>query len=741
MQKLLQQVDVNGGNGEGCTALHVTKGTSMAKLLIDAGANPNLKNQDGRTPLHMWLEEGIFARNFSDERKYLELVTLLLKARASPNIQDNQGYNALHFLFLMSHTAAEFGIEASLIHKFITLLLRFNVDVNMPDFQRCTPLHHAVREPHACNAEVLIRSGAQIDARDFCGMTPLQLVFDSHNKEMIQLLLQNKADVNTQDLDGRTTLSTAVEVGNEVMVQLLLEDPRTCIDLADKKGVTPLHLAAFRYVDITEMLIRVSPNLNVRDLRNATPLHYAAYGGKPEIITLLLEAGADDKLIDNAGWRPRQYALSRHYYDTALRFGEEYLVDVTQSLPADYKFPMLVKASNVYSKEFGSSIVPHDLVEFLKEKSAGNISGYLQDMYTVAGVGQVPPNMAEVENVKQSIEEFMSTLAVEITKVDERFKGNLLRSGSVYEGTKIGDPDEFDYMLCLEELAQICLVTFNEDTKYNEVTIHKNMNETGVYEDFFDDEKLDSENFMKSFANVVRRALKRLADHAPVAREIYVEGVTADTLIHGMPITGTVTCKLKFKWAGLYYKQLEISVDLVPAIPVRHWPPIAREGSGLLTDDIKSCRCHLVPKYGYWRLSFSLAESLIMGGISWEQKSAFIGAKVVLHPVVSCKIVVCDDDLSVKKTYFPLNVLWTYFLKNLFFICIEENAKETNGRAVTTGQIFSKLIELFKESHAIPYFFIPNQDFQLSRHSLSDDNERDLIVLVATVINTLLNES
>ena len=527
VQKLLQQngVDVNAREGRGNTALHLAKDTSIAKLLINAGADPNLKNADGYTPLHMWhvLDQVTWAEFWSDHRKYLELVTLLLEAGASPNIQNNHGYNCLHSLFVNGGMAG-LGFEASLIHDFISLLFRFDVDVNMPDFERCTPLHHAVNEPHVRSAEMLIRSGAQIDARDFHGMTPLQYVFHSDNKEMIQLLLQNKADVNTQDLDCRTTLSTAAEVGNEVMVQLLLEDPRTCINLADKNGVTPLHLAAaFKHVDITEMLIRASANLNVRDLLNATPLHYAAYGGTPEIITLLLEAGADDKLIDNAGWLPIQYALSRHYYHTALRFGEEYLVDVAanakrdvrvtgatvddviaQSLPADDIFAMFVPASNVYSKEFDSSIVPHDLVDFLKEKSAGDISGYLRDMYTVAGVGQVPTNMPEVEKMKRSIEEFMSKWAVEIAKIDERFKGNLLRSGSVYEGTKIGDPDEFDYMLCLEELAQICLVTFNEDTKYNEVTIHKNMNETGVYEDFFDGEQLDSETFMRLFILVPR---------------------------------------------------------------------------------------------------------------------------------------------------------------------------------------------------------------------------------------------
>lgn len=34
-----------------------------------------------------------------------------------------------------------------------------------------------------------------------------------------------------------------------------------------------------------------------------------------------------------------------------------------------------------------------------------------------------------------------------------RFKGNLIFFGSVYEGMKVKDFDEFDYMLCFEEFG------------------------------------------------------------------------------------------------------------------------------------------------------------------------------------------------------------------------------------------------------------------------------------------------
>jgi len=182
------------------------------------------------------------------------------------------------------------NLEAGLIDEFMSLFLQFKVDVNIPDFKGCTPLHYAVKEPHAMNAWKLLFSGALVDARDYRGMTPLLHMFSSSNTEMIKLLLQGNASVNMQDVDGRTTLSRAVEVGNKLVVQLLFQESGTRVNLKDKNGVTPLHLAAaFKHLQLAEMLIRPSADLNARDFWNANgKWHYAAYAGASEMLVQTL---------------------------------------------------------------------------------------------------------------------------------------------------------------------------------------------------------------------------------------------------------------------------------------------------------------------------------------------------------------------------------------------------------------------------------------------------------------------
>ena len=935
VRNLLQREEtaVNSRDSYGNTPLHFVSDKTIASLLIESGADLNLQNQDGDTALHTWHRPNFEQNDLDDlldtapERK-LELISLLLESGASPNIQNNFGYNALHSSLAYGGIAG-IPYDGHFMNKVISLLIQFNVDVNMGDFEGCTPLHHAVNEPHLFNAETLISAGALVNARDYRGWIPLQYVFHSDNTDMAQLLLKYKADINSLDMDGRSMLSAAVEVGNEEMVQFLLTDPQVLVNLADKNNVTPLHLAAaFGRVDLTATLIQASADVNAPDSRNATPLHYATYGGTPEIVTLLLEAGADGEIKDDAGWMAVQYALSRHYWHSALPFGEKYLRDshassarghkrtadtalddiILGSLPVDDILTIVVPASQVHTDPLHSSIKVDDLVEYTRAKSEGHISRYLHDMCTVPGVGRIPIDISEVrflksevecvsnyagkmgpgaersktevhnekpevgdtkvevdymrkevEDIRENVETFISKWKQKIAETDARFTGTLLQSGSVYEGTKVGQPDEFDYMLCLERLEPVCWVTFDEVTEYDKVIVHKNVEGfESSYEGFFDGQQLDSGKVMRLFVDAAKKALTRL-DYSLVPSEMYIEGLTEHTLVEDTwALCGTVTCNLKIKWCGLYYKQLVITVDLVPAIPIPEWPHVARQESDLLTDDIRLRGCHLVPKSGYWRLSFSLAEKLIMQRLPWEQKSAFVEAKVILHPAVSCEIIVHDDNFPVlddvlsnlgdcdgavqdgadecggvvtmqgnkeastsmnettrpscldessginhemvslqasivgrttlspsgdgatilksvnaeefqifkekmqnnmdgritigfqkqrttddgsdvsTETLLPFEVLSTYLLKNLFFNCIEQNAKDTAGVVVTTKQIFSELLYSLKENQAIPYYFIPTQGFCGLEESKDDSRLEKM--LVARIMNSLLSQ-
>ena len=55
--------------------------------------------------------------------------------------------------------------------------------------------------------------------------------------------------------------------------------------------------------------------------------------------------------------------------------------------------------------------------------------------------------------VKIAVEDVMNQLVKRIGEIDPLFHCKLIPSGSTYEGTKIQQPDEFDFMLCLKEFS------------------------------------------------------------------------------------------------------------------------------------------------------------------------------------------------------------------------------------------------------------------------------------------------
>ena len=60
----------------------------------------------------------------------------------------------------------------------------------------------------------------------------------------------------------------------------------------------------------------------------------------------------------------------------------------------------------------------------------------------------------EITDIQVSVENFLRALLLDIEKDFPFFKTTLINSGSFYEGTKVGKPDEFDYFVQMDNLSQ-----------------------------------------------------------------------------------------------------------------------------------------------------------------------------------------------------------------------------------------------------------------------------------------------
>jgi len=210
----------------------------------------------------------------------------------------------------------------------VRAVLKQRVDVNAPQGDGATALHWAVHLDDLKTAELLMQAGARPNTTNDTGVTPLYLACMNRNAVMVEKLLAAGANPNAALLKGETVLMMCARSGSASAVKALL------IHGADVNAKDPLHsqtalmwAAAQRRPQVVEVLLEAGANFRTRSraypqivtaeetqragreelnytvLRGgSTPLLFAARSGDVESARLLLTAGAgaNEALPDGA---------------------------------------------------------------------------------------------------------------------------------------------------------------------------------------------------------------------------------------------------------------------------------------------------------------------------------------------------------------------------------------------------------------------------------------------------------
>ncbi len=164
---------------------------------------------------------------------------------------------------------------------------------------------------------MLITHGASIFAKRTDGMTSLMMAANAGSADVVQILLSHKADVQAMDTDHSTALIVAARVGSDRVVSMLLAAGAK-VDHANYEGQTALMEAALNgRLEAVKILIAKGANVNLRDQRGCTPLLLTAkYGDNPEVISALMQAGANPASQDKDGHSAVSYAKARRHMGT-----------------------------------------------------------------------------------------------------------------------------------------------------------------------------------------------------------------------------------------------------------------------------------------------------------------------------------------------------------------------------------------------------------------------------------------
>lgn len=169
-------------------------------------------------------------------------------------------------------------------------------------------------------------------------MTNIFDLIDRNALEEICLLCESGADISEHNSSGETPLMYAVTLKFPQSVAILLGNGADPND-GGSCGFTPLQRAAAeRQFDIVKTLLEYQPSLECAAKPMGTrALHYAAMNGAADIVTLLLEAGADCRATDSQGRTAREEAINFNHPSCAAAIDDFLSTRITQKLQTQAK--------------------------------------------------------------------------------------------------------------------------------------------------------------------------------------------------------------------------------------------------------------------------------------------------------------------------------------------------------------------------------------------------------------------
>jgi len=218
----------------------------IVKLLVSKGANLNLINKSGLTPLMWAIEKG-----------HTAIAKFLLSSGADITISDTQGFTALHKAVLNGNTevlsaiisasknVSEFKINAfsgqglTALHqaayhgniRALRILCDHGADVNLAATNKTTALHMAASRNQTEVVRVLLEYNANFDAQDAHIRTPLHYACIFGHSEVAQILHDAGASHSVADFQNQSPLSISERDGMDELIQILqpLSDKSPCI--------------------------------------------------------------------------------------------------------------------------------------------------------------------------------------------------------------------------------------------------------------------------------------------------------------------------------------------------------------------------------------------------------------------------------------------------------------------------------------------------------------------------------
>ncbi|MBQ9578336.1 MAG: ankyrin repeat domain-containing protein [Ottowia sp.] len=208
-----------------------------------------------------------------------------------------------------------------------------------------SPLAIAAQLGDANRVRTLIEHGANVNAANSLGLTALMMAAFGGHADIVEMLLDSGANVNASDIREKTALGIALWRKHLNIAEILLARG------ADPNADFIKHLIGGR-LDIARLLLEHGTNINLEaEGSKRTPLMTAVFFERENLVTFLLDNGANPNIVNARG-------------DTALSIAvDKKLTDVAETL--------LAKGASANAALIPASwLGRQDVVQFLLEHGA-----------------------------------------------------------------------------------------------------------------------------------------------------------------------------------------------------------------------------------------------------------------------------------------------------------------------------------------------------------------------------------
>jgi ankyrin repeat protein len=276
------------------------------KLLLDAGANVDATDAEGRTAIfasmltgnttifNMLLEakaslhtayKGMPILVSACSNNRFQIAKKLIAAGADPNDRGTTGTSPLNCCI----KARNFEILHDLVNA--------GADIHESTAEIPSPFHEAANSGFNEALKIFIEAGANLNARTSkSGGTPLTHAVAKNKIKSAELLIAAGADVNAVTHTNLSSLMAAAIVGSVPLANLLIS-ANVDMNLRDVNGETAVaHAIAKRQLPVLRALITANADVDIPCTFNYTPVFSASRDGFLEAVRVLVAANADPSI-------------------------------------------------------------------------------------------------------------------------------------------------------------------------------------------------------------------------------------------------------------------------------------------------------------------------------------------------------------------------------------------------------------------------------------------------------------